>query len=65
MTEQNELQHPLHPQSLGKRALQIALLLVLLFIFQLGILSGEWVFLPMLTVSVGGALGGIIYYLLD
>lgn len=71
MNEQNEFQHSLHPASLSKRALQgagIALVLVLLFIFLLGgedLDYGVWVFLPMITVPAGGALGGIFYYLMD
>jgi predicted membrane channel-forming protein YqfA (hemolysin III family) len=69
MTEQNEFQHSLHPQSLGERAWQGAgIALVLLAIFLLSpedIDYGVWVILPMITVSVGGALGGIFHYLMD
>lgn len=71
MTDQTEFQHGLHPESLGKRALQgagIAFPLILFFIILLGgkdLDYGLWVFLPMITVSAGGAFGGIIYYLMD
>ena len=77
MTAQNELQHSLHNKSLGKRALQgagIALVLVIIFlsiIFPIGgvlvgkkFWQGVWEFLPLVTVTVGGALGGIVYYLM-
>jgi hypothetical protein len=71
MRQQTELQHSLHPKSLGKRAGQgagIALVLVVIFLLMLSVGDidyGVWVFLPMITVSVGGALGGIFYYLMD
>ena len=69
MTEQNEFRHSLHPKWLGRRALQgAAITLVLLVIFLYGGMNidfGVWVCLPMTTVSVGGALGGICYYLMD
>jgi len=77
MTSQNELQHSLHNISLGKRALQGAgIALVLAIIFQLFLLliggllvgktfwQGVWEFFPLVTVTVGGALGGIVYYLM-
>jgi hypothetical protein len=70
MTQNNELLgQPVHPTSLGKRAGQgagIALLLVVIFLFSgEDIIYGVWVFLPMITVAVGGAFGGICYYLMD
>ncbi|QNF35645.1 hypothetical protein HUW51_24130 [Adhaeribacter swui] len=58
-------------QTVGKRAGQgalIALGLVTIFIVQLQAMDvdyGAWVLLPLLTVSVGGAIGGIIYYLVE
>ena len=77
MTEQNEIQHSLHNNSLGKRALQgasIAVVLVIVFlsiIFPIGgVLNGKnfwqsvWEFFPLVTGTVGGALGGMIYYLI-
>ena len=76
MTEQNKIQHSLNNHSLGKRALQgagIAAVLVILFlaiIFSVGgVLNGKnfwqsiWEFFPLVTATVGGALGGVIYYL--
>ena len=77
MTQQNEIQHSLHNNSLGKRALQgagIALVLVIVFlsiIFSIGsVLNGKnfwqriWEFFPLVTGTVGGALGGMIYYVI-
>ena len=75
MNAQNELQHTLHNKPLGRFVLQgagIALLLVTIFlaiIFPIGgVLIGKtfWQgvgqFLPLVTVTAGGALGGMIYY---
>ena len=75
MNAQNELQHRFHNKPLGKFVLQgagIALLLVSIFlaiIFPIGgVLVGKtfWQgvgqFLPLVTVTAGGALGGMIYY---
>lgn len=77
MNAKNELQYSLHNNSLGKRALQgagIALVLVIIFlsiIFPIGgvlvgkkFWQGVWEFFPLVTVTVGGALGGIVYYLM-
>jgi hypothetical protein len=77
MNAKNELQYSLHNNSLGKRALQgagIALVLVIIFlsiIFSIGDVlvgkefwQGVWEFLPLVTVTVGGALGGVVYYLM-
>jgi hypothetical protein len=75
MNAKKELQYSLHNTSLGKRALQgagIALVLVIIFlsiIFSIGgvlvgkeFWQGVWEFFPLVTVTVGGALGGIVYY---
>jgi hypothetical protein len=66
MTAQNEFQHGLPHKSLGERALQgagIALVLVVIFLLLIGLLGGAWVPLPMVTATAGGALSGIVYYL--
>ncbi len=71
MTGLHELKHHWHPTSVVKRAIQgaaIVLLLVLLFIFLAGVKALEydpWIFLPIITVSVGGFSGGILFYLMD
>ena len=69
MTEQNEFQPSLLPKSLSKRALQgAAIAQVLLVIFLLSsenIVFGVCVLFPMLSVSVGGALGGSYYSFMD
>ena len=75
MTEQNEIRHSLTNNSLGRRALQgagIAAVLVIVFmsiIFSIGgVLNGKnfwqsiWQFFPLVTATFGGALGGMIYY---
>ena len=67
MTWQNELQHILFSKTLIKRALQGAVIaLVLITVFILGALTangntGNWVFLPIAAVTVGGAFGGAFY----
>ena len=77
MNAQNEMRHTLHNNSLGKRAIQgacIAAVLGIVFlsiIFSIGgVLKGKnfwqsaWEFFPLVTATVGGALGGMIYYLI-
>jgi hypothetical protein len=67
MTWQNELQHILLSKTLIKRAIQgAAIALVLITVFILGALTananiGNWVFIPMAAVTVGGAFGGAFY----
>lgn len=67
MTWQNELQHILLSKTFIKRAIQGAVIaLVLITVFILGALTananiGNWVFLPMAAVTVGGAFGGAFY----
>ncbi|MDX1702647.1 MAG: hypothetical protein R3250_18595 [Melioribacteraceae bacterium] len=64
MNAQVELPHKIN--SLIKyvtRGAGIGFALVFSFLLILGIISGEWVFLPLLTVPTGGALGGTILYL--
>ena len=77
MNAQNELQHRLPKKPLGRFVLQgagIALLLETISIAIMftigGVLIGKtfwegvWQFFPLVTVTAGGALGGMIYYLL-
>lgn len=78
MNAKNELMHNLYNKSLGKRALQgagIAFLLAISFLLFVllfgGVLvekkafwEGVWEFFPLVTVTAGGALGGIIYYVM-
>jgi hypothetical protein len=76
MHAHNELQNNTHNKPLADFVLKgagIALLLVIIFlgiIFSLGgVLAGKtfaqavWQFLPVITVTAGGALGGMIYYM--
>jgi hypothetical protein len=73
MTEQNVFQQNIHRSALGKRVLQgagLALTLVTAFLVFILIAAdksefGAWVFVPMLTVTVAGACGGILYYVMD
>lgn len=71
MTWQNELQHILLSKTLLRRSLQgAALALVLITVFILGALSananiGNWVFIPLAAVTVGGAFGGAFYCFMD
>jgi hypothetical protein len=77
MNAQNELQHSLPNSSLGKRTFQgaaIALVLTIIFLSIMfpigGVLTGKnfwqgvWEFFPLVTVTFGGALGGMVYYLM-
>lgn len=62
---------PIHPRPLRSRMLQGAgFATALLIVFML--LGGKpnpgprtWMILPFLTVPFGGALGGLVYYLMD
>jgi hypothetical protein len=71
MTWQNEFQHILFSKTLFKRAIQGAVIaLVLISVFILGAISananiGSWVFIPMAAVTVGGAFGGAFYCFMD
>ena len=77
MTVQNKMQHSIPNHSLGKYAMQgagIAAVLGIVFlsiIFSIGgVLNGKnfwqsaWEFFPLVTATIGGALGGMIYYLI-
>ena len=67
--------HPVHPASLTKRALQgAAIAFVLISIFLINFLvNGNpdpawhqlWMVRPWVLVTLGGAMGGICYYMLD
>ena len=77
MTVQNKMQHSIPNHSLGKCAMQgagFAAVLGIVFlsiIFSIGgVLNGKnfwqsaWEFFPLVTATIGGALGGMIYYLI-
>jgi hypothetical protein len=73
MTQRTNLTIPiLHPASVGKRMVQgagIALILITLFLLPVSEPNPAWgklwMIKPLLIVPVAGAIGGIIYYLLD
>lgn len=74
MNAANSLEPIIFNPKLGKRALigaTIAVSFILLFIATSLIAKegelafGLWVLLPMFTVSVGGACGGIFYHIMD
>jgi len=67
MTSQNQILQQFQFKLLAKRAFQGALIsftLVTLFLFFIGALNdGAWVLLPITTVTIGGACGGVFFYL--
>lgn len=66
MTLSNSLFH-LNFTQLSKRALQGIVLALLLFSILL-LIIGEvesWIYIPMLTVIIGGACGGTFFYLIS
>ncbi|MGA0556626.1 potassium transporter KefB [Larkinella sp. VNQ87] len=71
MEKQSQLQSPLQPGSLGKRALVGAVIgLVLIGIFLIGVKENPnwptyWRLRPLLIVPLAGAVGGSVYYFLD
>ncbi|KAA9327535.1 potassium transporter KefB [Hymenobacter busanensis] len=72
MTAQPHLPTSLHPSPLSKRLAQgagLAFVLIALFmaVFASGanLKFGLWAILPLLTVPVAGAFGGLLYFLLD
>ncbi len=73
MSEQHNIRHNVHPQPLAKRALQGAGLAIILLSGFLGFLKlkagdidmGILIFWPYSTVTIGGACGGVFYYLMD
>ncbi|WP_242928657.1 potassium transporter KefB [Pontibacter vulgaris] len=72
MNEQSEFQQPLHPISLGTRALQgaiIAFVLIATFLFFVGepdpAWAKFWFIRPLVIVPVAGAAGGAFYYYMD
>lgn len=74
MNTPHNLQQRLHAKYIGIRALQgaalafalISLLLIVIYFTSKGDAGfGNWVLIPLFTVTVGGAFGGIFYYLMD
>ena len=54
--------------SLRKRVWQGTLLglgLATVFFVFFGIASGEWIILPLVTVGISGAIGGVFYFIFD
>ena len=55
-------------KSLGQRILQGALLglgLATVFFIFFGIASGEWILMPLVTVGISGAIGGVFFFIFD
>jgi hypothetical protein len=70
MNRQNELLHILRSRLLIKRALQGAgIAFVLICIFLLAVIGNvvieAWLLVPIGAVTVGGALGGVFYFVMD
>jgi hypothetical protein len=70
MTTQEQLPQSVHPKSLGFRVLQGAgiaftLLSILILITAGKDFKMQWLPLPLIFVTLAGAGGGVLYYLLD
>ncbi|RRB07399.1 potassium transporter KefB [Larkinella rosea] len=72
MHKSNELNSPLRPAALTKRALiGAAIGLVLIGVFLLGVKNPDpnwptfWMLRPLIIVPLAGATGGAVYYFLD
>ncbi|HYC28067.1 MAG TPA: hypothetical protein VEB42_04610 [Chitinophagaceae bacterium] len=68
MTQQNDLQQLLYSRFLGIRLMvgaTIPVTLLNLFLLIKGIKYEDYVFVPMTTVAIGGALGAISFHVLD
>ena len=72
MTNQINLPETIHPKTLKQRMLQgagLAFILIACFITFLSLASDQpfhySMLLPLVTVPIGGAFGGLLYYLLD
>lgn len=68
MTTQVKPRQQVTSQSLGKRVSQGALLglgLATVFFMFFGFAAGEWIFMPVVTVSISGAIGGVFFFIFD
>jgi hypothetical protein len=72
MTNQINLSETIHPKTLKQRMLQgagVAFILIACFITFLSLASDQpfhySILLPLLTVPIAGAFGGLLYYSLD
>ncbi len=62
-SRQNALSVPL-----SKRVWQGVLLglgLATVFFVFFGVVSGEWILMPLITVTISGAIGGVFYFIFD
>jgi hypothetical protein len=68
-TEQTSFLQKIISRNLILRALQGAVLAPCLFFLLVLMVTGgkieSWIFAPLLSVMVGGAIGGIVFYLVD
>ena len=56
------------PKSFSQRVWQGATLglgLATVFFIFFGIAAGEWIFMPLVTVTISGAIGGVFYFIFD
>ena len=68
MTQQNDLQQLLYSRFLGIRLLvgaTIPVTLLNIFLLLQGITYKDYVFVPMTTIAIGGALGAMSFHVLD
>ena len=68
MTDQTNTQKRSSSNSLIKRIWQGTLLglgLATVFFIFFGITSGEWILMPLVTVGISGAIGGVFFFIFD
>ncbi len=68
MTTQTKHQEKTATTPLKKRVWQGATLglgLATVFFVFFGIAGGEWIFMPVVTVTISGAIGGVFYFIFD
>ena len=68
MTDQTNSQKKSSSNSLSKRVWQGTLLglgLATVFFLFFGIAGGEWIFMPLVTVGISGAIGGVFFFIFD
>lgn len=68
MAEHRKSPRDNNSNSLSKRVWQGTLLglgLATVFFVFFGLASGEWILMPLVTVSISGAIGGVFFFIFD